>query len=481
MLLFILGDVATVAMTTTSSSSSSSSGSSSSPALNLPHRLARDPGLAAAVAFLDRVQTPVNCTGARYAVAKAGHKAGLASQYQLTAIHWLKMLALHDYALPVLIAGRIVGYSEGPECGHTVPPNDWTCYFLPISGCQQELLTNGRQVDVKPERLDKLAIDVGHLIPPAFQARGMAWWWGVVQAYMFRPQALVEVYVQQQARAMGVEDALRGGFSFGGRTDGAPPVPVAGLHIRHGDKGSDGFKLYSLEAHVRAARLSQECDAPLQLLDGRCRLRAPAGMNTNNSNGSTHGSPLLRANEYATMGGGRDRGSPTKGNRFSSSVRHAENAQSGSGSGSSSSSMSSRSSGTSTSSGGDGRGEIMHVFVASDDKHVVAAARRKGYLSTRVGVSQETVEKGMAQALADKTAGGYNASLEILADMYFLAQCTTLVGTAASQVFRVAVGMSTALGLLRSAIIMDFDQLPKIRRWTEGFLPMPEPFVDGRT
>ena len=420
--------------------------------------MARDPGLAAAVALLNRVQTPANCTGALYAVVNAGHKAGFASQYQLTAIKWLKALALHDYALPVLITGRLVGYSEGQECGHTAPPHDWTCYFLPVSGCQQELLATGRQVEIKAERLDAMAIDTARLIPPAFQARGMGWWWGVVQAYMFRPQAPVEAYIQQQSRAMA--DALHGGFSFDTRTDGAaPPVPVAGLHIRHGDKGSDGFKLHSLEAHMRAARLSRDCDEPMQLLDGRCRVRAVA-TGTGHLNGSIHGPG---ADEHAAVG---DRGSSSaKGSHFRS-IRQIDSSQTSSGNSNSSSSSSSFG--------------FMHVFVASDDKLVVVAARRKGYLSTRTGVSQETADKGMAQTLADKTAGGYHASLEILADVYFLAQCTTLVGTAASQVFRLAVGMSTALGLLRSAIITDFDQLPKIRRWTESFLPLPEPFVDGR-
>ena len=101
----------------------------------------------------------------------------------------------------------------------------------------------------------------------------------------------------------------------------------------------------------------------------------------------------------------------------------------------------------------------MSIFVASDDKQVLATARAKGFLMTRGGVSQETTDQGMAAALQGRPNMSHNASLEIIADIYFLSRCTTLVGTASSQVFRVAVGISNALGLLQSAIIMDHDQV----------------------
>jgi hypothetical protein len=52
----------------------------------------------------------------------------------------------------------------------------------------------------------------------------------------------------------------------------------------------------------------------------------------------------------------------------------------------------------------------------------------------------------MANVLIKNNDMGYNASLEIITDMYFLSQCTTLVGIAASQVFRTAVGISNATG-----------------------------------
>ena len=325
-----------------------------------------------AIAWLNRVQNPTSCNGTRFSVVKCGHKAGFASQFQMTAITWLKHMALHDYSMPALIVGHLVGYSEGKDCDHA--NNDWTCYFLPMSTYQQELLSTGRRIEVSSDVIKDMNIEPSRLIPPPFRHQGMAWWWGVVQAYLFRPQPSVEAYIDSQIKVMARRANSGGGFPFGSY----PAVSLAGLHIRHGDKGSDGFKLHTLEAQVDAARRSRECVVPLQTTnDNRCRLRR-----THASNGSSNGT---------TSG--------------SSSHNH----------------------------------NVMRFFVASDDKQVIHAALSKSYLVTRIGVSQETVDKGMAPTLDDKDSRlnkdniGYNASIEIIADIYFLAHCTTLVGTASSQ------------------------------------------------
>ena len=69
-----------------------------------------------------------------------------------------------------------------------------------------------------------------------------------------------------------------------------------------------------------------------------------------------------------------------------------------------------------------------------------------------------------------------------ITDIYFLSRCTTLVGIAASQVFRVAVGISNATGLLRAAIVMDHDQTGRIKRMSEKFgLPFPEVFISAKS
>ena len=344
------------------------------------HNLPND--LMTAFAWLNRVQNPTTCNGTtRFSVVKCGHKAGFASQFQMTAITWLKHMTLHEYSMPVLIVGHLVGYSEGKDCDHA--NNDWTCYFLPMSTCQQELLSTGRRIEVNSDVIKDMNIDGSKLIPLPFRHQGMAWWWGVVQAYLFRPQPSVVAYIDSQMQVMAARVNSGGGFPFGSY----PDVSLAGLHIRHGDKGSDGFKLHSLEAQVNAARRSRECALPLQTTnDNRCRLKKTmVTANNNGSSGSGNGSIAGSNNNH----------------------QHNNN--------------------------------VMRFFVASDDKQVIQAALSKNYLVTRIGVSQETVDKGMAPTLDDKDSRlnkdniGYNASVEIIADIYFLAHCTTLVGTASSQ------------------------------------------------
>ena len=181
----------------------------------------------------------------------------------------------------------------------------------------------------------------------------------------------------------------------------------------------DLHRAHTLEAQLLAAHKSSECETPVQLIGDSCVLKR-AGASTDSG---------------------------------AASARRGSSASSS---------------------------KAMTIFIASDDKQVLATARAKGFLVTRGGVSQETADQGMAAALQGRPNMSHNASLEIIADIYFLSRCTTLVGTASSQVFRVAVGISNALGLLQSAIIMDFDQMPKIRRWTTSFLPLPETFIDGK-
>jgi hypothetical protein len=413
--------------------------------------------LVSAFSLLNKVQNPANCSSpnVRYAVVRCGHKAGFASQYQLTAISWLKVLALLDYSVPVLIVGRLQGYTDGKDCDHV--HNDWTCYFLPMSACQRELLASGSsRVEVSAEQIRDMKIDESHLIPAAFREKGMAWWWGVVQAYMLRVQPNVQAYIREQMQWMATQRLINPNLNSNPNSNpnphtnttpaatgfplGADPVEsmsvsvsVAGLHIRHGDKGIDGFRSHTLEAQLLAAQRSSECLSPVQLVRDSCAVKGAIA-----SSGSAEAAAATTATGVAGI-------APT-----------APATSAGSAS------------------------KSMKIFVASDDKQVLAAARSKGFLVTRGGVSQETADRGMAATLQGRPNMSHNASLEILADIYFLSRCTTLVGTASSQVFRVAVGVSTALGLLQSAIVMDYDQLPKIRRWTTSFLPLPEAFIDGR-
>jgi hypothetical protein len=116
--------------------------------------------------------------------------------------------------------GSIRGYSSGKECDHV--NHDWTCYFLPMSNNQKELLARGKR-----EVAGFKAID-GRVIPSQFAHMGIAWWWGIIQSYMFRLQPNIQELMRQKL------ELLDNGRGF-------PSGRIAGLHVRHGDKVSSSL------------------------------------------------------------------------------------------------------------------------------------------------------------------------------------------------------------------------------------------------
>ena len=108
----------------------------------------------------------------------------------------------------------------------------------------------------------------------------------------------------------------------------------------------------------------------------------------------------------------------------------------------------------------------LDAYVASDDSKVLKRAAELGLMSSSPGVSQSIGDTGVETVnyLSDKNsiAMRYSAALEIISDVFYLSQCSTLVGTASSQIFRMSADMSNASGILREAIIMDFKDLTKI-------------------
>ena len=76
------------------------------------------------------------------------------------------------------------------------------------------------------------------------------------------------------------------------------------------------------------------------------------------------------------------------------------------------------------------------------------------------------------------TNHGYNASIEIITDIFYLSHCSTLVGTASSQVYRMAVDMSNASGILEYAVAIDYGSLGRIQGMSAKWgLPVPENFM----
>jgi hypothetical protein len=114
--------------------------------------------------FIRRVQEPENCTNLEFAVADMGISGGFAAQFQLAAAEWMRTFAGAQFKLPVLLMGRLHGYSDGPQCSNV--KHDWTCYFHPVSSCQAELLATGKRVSIKHWPSDEACV------PPAFAAQG---------------------------------------------------------------------------------------------------------------------------------------------------------------------------------------------------------------------------------------------------------------------------------------------------------------------
>ena len=318
---------------------------------------------AAAIAFIRAFQEPNNATGHVYSMVEAGYGGGFASQFQVVANDWLKVAAGLNYSVPVLIRGHLKGYTDGKECSHV--RQDWICLFLPMSAHQEELLQTGRRI----EGIMKPTVDMS-VVPKEFRHRGLAWWWGTVQAYMFRLQPTIERYVH--------EELLHMNMSFP-----PPGHAVAGLHVRHGDKASDGFKHQSFEAELRAVHKSPDC-VKLQ----------PVDTLTNDTTISTS-TTISKTDSTIDNSGGGTAVVPmclTTSGAVNEAARLA----------------------VESSSGGDKLLTSLKMFVASDDAGVLGAAKKMGLLVDSSGVSQQTSTKGMFIAMISRPEIGYNASLEIV-------------------------------------------------------------------
>jgi hypothetical protein len=227
---------------------------------------------------------------------------------------------------------------------------------------------------------------------------------------MYRLQPTALDYVKSRVRAL---DGGRG-FPFG--------HPVAGLHVRHGDKKTDGFREHSFESELNAIRKSPEFAHYSPSMNV-----SSAAIADNNS--SLHEEMIVTNNSNA--------------HSHRKSKRH------------------------------------LRIFVASDDGGVISSAIKMGFLAERPGVSQQSQvsNRGMFATLLSRHELGFNASLEIITDIFLLAHCSTLIGIAASQIFRMAAAMANVTGTLKFAAAMDFDQISKIQHLSRKYaVPFPESF-----
>lgn len=399
-----------------------------------------------ALKFIDSIQQPFDCKNKEYSTIDIGIGAGFAAQFQLAASEWFRAFAAGNFKIPVLIRGKIVGYSEGPEC--TSAKHQWTCFFLPMSNCEAELVASGKRIDLPSfNRRDSDAV------PKQFSHLGFAFWWGVVQVKMFRPLPFVERHVLEQSRIMEGGN----GFPFG--------TPLAGMHVRHGDKRSDGFREHSLAEEISMLRHSSDC--AIVNSKGQCFKK----LNFTDKHESA--SLLFRAIRSHLVVMSTDHIETY--NVSSIHQIHEIDPKS---------LLLKRF--TSSGESGIPNDETykskeyvvpVRVFVASDDPNVLHSAMKLGFLADSSGVSQSTSSAGMSNSLRNHRDWGYNATLEIVTDIFFLSQCSTLLGISASQVFRMSVALSNATGVLRFAGAMDGDQIHRVKQLSDRYrIPFPEQF-----
>lgn len=402
-----------------------------------------------ATEFLDHMQNG-NCgddvSKQEYTVIEIGdlsYGGGFASQFQLAALFWLRTAAHLNFSKPVLIRGHIRSYSDGKECESV--NHDWICFFKPLSRCQEKLLASGTQVS----SLMRSSYD--DLVPASFSEMGIGWWWGVIQLYLFQLQPHVKELVLHEASKM--SDGL--GFPFDSL--------IAGLHVRHGDKSIDGWRLHSFENEMAAVRKSRDCllDPSITTISSTTAELHVRRQLEHHAQGHQHqieGSIDLTTNTHAHS---KHEGShPTTNHhtekKFSKGVCHPN---------------------INNVTDTHPSERFLHIFVASDDPNVLNSAHQLGHLVDSSGVSQKTGTTGMVNVLSQHPEYGYNATIEIITDIYFLSKCSTLVGTAASQVFRMAVGISHANSTLTTAIALDYSQLNRIRKMSMKYqLIVPENF-----
>lgn len=452
--------------------------------------------------FLDKMLSPDGCeesVGIEYVWSDMGCGGGFAAHFQLAAAQWLRAAAMTEYKVPVIIKGNILKYSEGEQCKHV--NGDWTCFFLPMSTCQDKLLKDGKQIQVD---INKSGPFDDNLIPKQFRHVGIAYWWGLVQERMFRLQPKVLEYVTTEALRIAGDKGVFGHknaslsqgsekthsyernqldwkwhlekettHAAGGDIDtrglSHEYKSIAGLHVRHGDKHVDGFHHYSLAAHVHAIKGSCDCQVskPAKLLRARRRRAMTVGSVERGADAAVATNASMLVGESILPG-------HRAGARRVSAMECWSDINKPQG------------------------GYVIPVFVASDDEKVLAAASRQSFLTalgytgpgasaasktiSGVGgagtdVSTTTHANGMLNTLMASPELGHQASLEIIRDITLLSHCTTIVGVAASQIFRMAVGIATARRRLVHAVALDHKQIPKIKRMSAQYgLPIVEDF-----
>ena len=149
---------------------------------------------------------------------------GIGSMLQDTAMRFLRA------SKPTAITGDFRWYTSNKVCAALGTPG-MNCFFRPVlvppSGIAKAAACT-TQAECKPcaayDPEVPQPLDANSLQSPSLLARGGAWWWGVTQAYLFRPNAQLLEAVEVEKKRLGLSDA-----------------PAITVHLRRADKLNDKF------------------------------------------------------------------------------------------------------------------------------------------------------------------------------------------------------------------------------------------------
>lgn len=190
--------------------------------------LARGRAYVDAMRYLDSQQNPEHGCEATAGVAIAGG-GGFGSKFQFAALQVVAALASNH---TVTFAGDFGGYTGNARCTELLKSaGEQQQQQVSSFGCFFEAMSAACSAKAKAEthhrwRTRSAPNDVERSTPPEFVAQGSGFWWGTVQAYMFRLNA------RMRAR---LADIKRDELSTAGAYDCADIA----AHIRLGDKLAD--------------------------------------------------------------------------------------------------------------------------------------------------------------------------------------------------------------------------------------------------
>lgn len=433
---------------------------------------------------------------------------GFCSQFQSLSKNFMYGLSYTNFSVPIIPQGAFVGYSFSDSCAFAA--QSYHCYFSHLSPCQQQWETIPNKI-VPLTPVDYRTADYGlNMIPVSFRPLGEAFWWGFVQFYVFAHmyRSILEEYIQR--------DALN---DLRGLGAGIPPasllslVPRIGIHVRHSDRWEkselkEDHRIHGLVEALEAMKESSECVLwgvhhhcfqPINFFDtphtdSKDRLHRNWATDTPGSRAfrvyswlkeAQHGHIPVVARGHEHLFHRKD-GTKAQATEVLVPVESIAKAIA-----------------LYDSTCADAPRDTCHfpandtwlaaqnerwlipvqIFVVSDDPRVIQTAQSMyHFLSFASGFSQSSDTMGTSQKLRRKSATAHEehpvrATLEILRDMYYLSRCSTIIGTASSQVYRMAVALANATATLSDAIVLDGDELEHVRAGVEAmYFPFPEEF-----